>query len=108
MAALLLLALASAVASPVERGAGIYQSTCQACHLPSGQGIPGVFPPLAGSDFLRDRPRAIRVLCEGLSGPITVNGQAYNGVMPLFPLSDAEIADVLTFVYASWGNQDTV
>ena len=98
------LLLAFATAASAERGARIYQQTCQACHLPSGQGIAGVFPPLAASDFLRDRDRSIRVLCEGLSGPITVNGQPYHGVMPLFPLADGEVADVLTYVLGQWGN----
>ena len=101
----LLLAMALPASNPsAVRGEAIYRNVCQACHLPSGQGIPGVFPPLAGSDFLRDRTRVIRVLCEGLEGPIVVNGQRYNGVMPLFPLSDREVADVLTFVQGSWGN----
>jgi glucose/arabinose dehydrogenase/mono/diheme cytochrome c family protein len=100
-----LLALLAAVAGSARpAGESLYRAHCQACHLPSGQGVPGVFPPLAASDFLADRARTIRALCEGLSGPITVNGVAYNGVMPLLPLSDAEIAEVLTFVYSSWGN----
>jgi glucose/arabinose dehydrogenase len=67
---------------------------------------PPVYPPLAASDWLAaDRERTIRVLCEGLSGPITVNGIAYANTMPAQVLDDAQVADVLTFVGGSWGNQ---
>ena len=65
----------------------------------------GVFPPLAQSDFLmHDEERAIRVLLEGLQGPITVNGQTFNGVMPNFSLTDKEIASVLSYVRTNFGN----
>ena len=65
----------------------------------------GAFPPLASSDFLlADRDRAIRVVIDGLSGPVTVNGTDYNGVMPGVRLSDADVANVLTYVMKSWGN----
>lgn len=101
---MLSLALAALSVAAPSAGERLYHQTCQACHLTSGEGVPGVFPPLAGSDFLRDTNRVIRVLCEGLSGPVTVNGVKYQGVMPVFPLTDEEIAGVLTHVYASWGN----
>lgn len=52
-------------------GKSIFQQKCAMCHLPEGQGIPPVFPPLAGSDWLMaDRERTIKVLCEGLRGSI--------------------------------------
>lgn len=90
----------------MERGKKVYLSTCFACHLANGEGMPGVFPPLAGSDFLTaDKDRAVRIAVKGLSGPITVNGKAYNNVMPPQPqLEDAQVADVLTYVLNSWGN----
>ena len=75
------------------------------CHLASGQGVPGTYPPLTNSDFLAaDRSRAIRIICEGLSGAIEVNGRTYHNVMPAVVLNDQEAADVLTFVNNSWGN----
>lgn len=92
----------------VQRGKQVYMQTCFACHLPDGKGIPAVFPPLAGSDYLQaDRERAVRTVIKGLSGPITVNGTNYNNVMtPLGDvLNDQQIADVLTYVYNSWGNK---
>jgi nitrite reductase (NO-forming) len=74
-----------------------------------GQGVPGAFPPLAGSDFLNaDKNRAIRIVMNGLSGEIVVNGKPFNSVMPALQLGDEEIANVLTFVYDSWGNSKKV
>ena len=95
--------------SPAQmtRGARVYRSVCLACHLPDGRGFPGVCPPLAGADYmLADRERAIRVVLEGLKGPIVVNGEHYNGEMPPLAagLTDQQVADVLTFAFNSWGN----
>ena len=92
----------------IQFGQEIYNQVCAACHQPQGEGIAGVFPPLANSDYLNaDADRAIRAVVAGLSGEISVNGAAYNGVMPAMNLSDEEVANVMTFVYASWGNNPT-
>jgi nitrite reductase (NO-forming) len=90
----------------MERGKKVFLSVCFACHMQEGQGLPGVFPPLAESDFLKaDKDRAIRIPLKGLSGPVTVNGKQYNNVMPpQTQLSDSQVADVLTYVMNSWGN----
>ncbi|MCO1335287.1 copper-containing nitrite reductase [Microbulbifer sp. OS29] len=90
-------------------GERTYAQNCMACHQSSGQGIPGAFPPLAGSDYLLSSPnRSIDVLLHGLSGEIVVGGQSYNGVMPAVQLSDESIANVLTYVLNSWGNNGGV
>ena len=89
----------------IKFGERAYLANCVACHQPGGIGIAGVFPPLAKSDYLNaDKKRAIQVVMNGLEGPITVNGQKINGVMPRLGLSDEDIANVLTYVYNSWGN----
>ncbi|HUJ44639.1 MAG TPA: copper-containing nitrite reductase [Opitutaceae bacterium] len=89
----------------IERGKRVFMQTCFACHQPDGKGLPGIFPPLAGSDFLRaDRERPIRIVTKGLTGPVAVNGQTFNNIMPAQVLSDQQIADVLTYVTNSWGN----
>ena len=77
------------------------------CHQPTGQGLPNVFPPLAKSDFLMaDKQRSVEVVMKGLSGPVTVNGKQFNSVMPpMSQLRDDEIANILTYVRNSWGNQ---
>ena len=68
--------------------------------------MPGVFPPLAKSDYLMaDKDHSILGVTKGLSGPIKVNGVDYNGVMPPVMLNDEQIASVLTYVRNSWGNQ---
>lgn len=93
----------------IESGRQIYKNTCMACHQANGEGIPSAFPPLAKSDFLNaDKNRAIKAIVNGLSGKITVNGKEYDSAMPAWELNDNEVADVLTFVYSSWGNSGKV
>ena len=90
----------------IEKGKRVYLQNCAMCHQPDGNGLPQVFPPLAQSDYLMaDKTRSIGVVLRGLSGPVTVNGHLYNGVMPpQVLLSNEQVADVLTFVRNSWGN----
>ena len=89
----------------MENGKRIYEGTCMACHQSNGTGLAGAFPPLAKSDFLNaDRKRAIQVVIGGLSGPVTVNGKTFNSVMPAQQLNDEDVANVLTYIYNSWGN----
>lgn len=93
----------------IRMGKATFAQNCAACHQPDGKGIPGAFPPLAGSDFLNgDKKRAISVVKNGKSGEITVNGTKFNGVMPAQNLSDEDIANVLTYVYSAWGNSKKV
>jgi nitrite reductase (NO-forming) len=89
----------------IEKGKRVYMQACFACHQANGQGLPGVFPPLAKSDYLMaDKERSIRAVVKGLSGEITVNGKKYNGVMPPVSLSEEQVANVLTYVRNTWGN----
>jgi mono/diheme cytochrome c family protein len=92
--------------APPADGAAVYAGTCAACHQASGEGAPGLFPPLAGSQWVTgDAGRLARLVLHGLSGPITVRGVEYTGQMPPWrQLSDAELAAVLTHVRTSWGN----
>jgi nitrite reductase (NO-forming) len=91
-----------------KAGEALFAGTCSVCHQPNGQGLEGVFPPLAKSDFLMaDLKRAIGIVLNGLTGPVTVNGKAFNSVMPpMSQLNDDEVANILTYVRNSWGNQD--
>ena len=90
----------------MTKGQGIYNANCAACHQPNGQGLAGAFPPLAGSDYLSgNREDVISAALFGLTGPITVNGVDYNGVMPsLGHLPDEDLAAAITYVFGSWGN----
>jgi nitrite reductase (NO-forming) len=93
------------LAERIEDGKSIYNKTCFACHQPTGEGLPNTFPPLANSDYLNaDANRAIEFILKGKTGEIIVNGKKYNSVMTAQVLTDDEIANVLTFVYNSWGN----
>jgi len=90
----------------VQAGGALFNGTCSVCHQANGEGMPAVFPPLAKSDFLAaDINRAIGIVLNGRSGAITVNGKDFNSVMPpMSQLNDDEIAHILTYVLASWGN----
>jgi nitrite reductase (NO-forming) len=90
----------------VEKGKQVFMQTCFVCHGVDGKGIPNQIPPLAESDYLMaDQERAIRIVLQGQTGEMTVNGKKYNGTMlPLNNLSDDEIANALTYVQNSWGN----
>jgi len=93
----------------MEFGKQAYMQTCFACHQAEGQGIPNAFPPLANSDYLNANvDRAIGAVLNGLTGEITVNGEKYNSVMTRQMLSTDEIANVMTYVYNSWGNSGKV
>jgi Putative multicopper oxidases len=91
----------------IKAGEARFTGTCSVCHQPNGAGLEGVFPPLARSDFLMaDKKRAIGIVVNGLSGKVTVNGKAYDSVMPpMSQLTDDEIANILTYVRNGWGNQ---
>ncbi len=92
----------------MEQGKGVFMQTCFVCHQPEGQGIPGQIPPLAKSDYFAkmSNAEAIHQVLAGSSGEVVVNGQRYNGTMtPLNYLSDDQVANVLTYVRNSFGNE---
>ena len=91
----------------MKRGAAVYARTCIACHQPTGLGLPPVFPPLANASIVAGNPELpVKFILQGLMGPITVNGMTYNSMMPpVAGVSDADIADVLTYVRQSFGNK---
>lgn len=89
----------------LEQGKALYLQHCFICHQLNGQGLPGVYPPLARSDYLlKDRELAVRILCEGLRGEIEVNGVKYDGLMPPVVMEDRQVAQVLNYICNSWGN----
>jgi nitrite reductase (NO-forming) len=94
------------VQQQVKAGETLFNGTCSVCHQSNGAGVPNVFPPLAKSDFLAADPkRAIGIVINGLSGPVSVSGQNFNSVMPpMSQLNDDEVANILTYTLNSWGN----
>ena len=95
------------LADQVGAGKALFNGTCSVCHQSNGAGLPGVFPPLAGSDYLNADPkRAVGAVIHGLSGKLTVNGKEYDSVMPpMNQLNDDEVANILTYALNSWGNK---
>ncbi len=96
-----------AAAGAAVNGGQLFVAKCQACHQAAGQGLPGVFPPLAGASWVTGAPEApLQIMLHGLNGAIEVAGTTYNGAMPAFgeQMNDAEIAAVLTHIRSQWGN----
>ena len=90
----------------IEKGKELYSINCQSCHMEQGEGLEGVFPPLAKSDYLMaDKKRAVRQIINGISGTIKVNGVDYSGEMQGYPLSDEEVASLMNYIRNSFGNQ---
>lgn len=93
----------------IKRGQKLYTQNCANCHGPQGAGVPGAFPPLAESEWVIG-PNSERflpkILIYGLVGPVTVKGNEYNGNMPAqSSYTDAQIAQVLSYIRTQWGNQ---
>ncbi|WP_127346372.1 cytochrome D1 domain-containing protein [Pseudidiomarina mangrovi] len=96
----------SSTALASDDGKKAYEANCQACHQPTGKGLPGAFPPLAGNpNISADKLHVVRTVLQGMTGPLEVNGSKFNAVMPSMQhLSDDDIAELSTYVLNSWGN----
>ena len=87
-------------------GAKIYAAYCTNCHQQDGKGLAAIFPPLAGADYLMENlERAACIIKNGQAAEIVVNGETYNQMMPGNPITNLEIAEVLTYITNEWGNQ---
>jgi mono/diheme cytochrome c family protein len=89
----------------IVAGEEIFQDFCLQCHLTTGAGVSGVFPPLKDSDYLMNNiDKSIAGIKFGLKGEIVVNDEIYDGVMAKQGLDDEEIADVMNYILNQWGN----
>jgi nitrite reductase (NO-forming) len=89
-----------------ERGKEIYLRNCISCHMDQGEGLEGIFPPLAKSDYmLANKKRAIQQTLYGVSGEMTVNGILYNGEMNAFDLTDEQTSDLMNYIFNSFENK---
>jgi len=97
----------AAAAGGAVDGKALYAAQCAACHQASGAGLPGVFPPLDGSEWVQGEPRVLaNILLHGITGEITVKGNKYQGAMPAFAqLGDAELAGIASFIRGNWSNK---
>lgn len=100
----------SAGAPGSVNGQQIFTANCAACHQATGKGLPGVFPPLDGSEWVVADERVVaNILLHGINGDITVAGSTYKGAMPPFKqLDDAELAAVASYVRTAWSNKAAV
>lgn len=89
----------------IERGKTVYETYCQSCHTEDGKGMEAVFPPLAKSPNLADKNRLLKIIVQGMRGPIKVNNVNYDGEMPGTVLTDEQAADVANYIRNSWGNK---
>ncbi|HEV7993446.1 MAG TPA: cytochrome c [Gemmatimonadaceae bacterium] len=89
-------------------GKQVYATTCAACHQATALGVEGTYPPLAGSEWVTgDEAKLVRIVLNGLTGPVEVAGETYSGAMPPWGgvLKDADIAAVTTYLRSSFGNK---
>jgi mono/diheme cytochrome c family protein len=101
-------AAGAAAREQLPDGKQVYATTCAACHQATGEGVAGVFPPLVGSEWVPgDEGKLARIILHGITGPIEVAGETYNGMMPPWggTMKDADIAAVITYVRSAWGNK---
>jgi len=95
------------VAELRQEGHELFHTRCFVCHQPDGRGLPGTYPPLAGSPWLLDAEspeRCTKILLHGLTGRVLVKDQMFDAEMPNFKLTDRQIAAALTFVRSAWSN----
>jgi mono/diheme cytochrome c family protein len=106
---------AAAKVDPVAMGKSAFNAVCVTCHQATGQGVPNIYPPLAGSEWVNGpASRVIRIVLYGLKGDVHVEGHDFNAAaMPVFGQvsgsaynwSDEKVAAVLTYVRQEWGNK---
>ncbi len=98
---------AGAPAAGAPSGKALYEAKCASCHQSNGLGVPGVFPPIAGAEVPNGPAAAhIKIVLEGMSGPVKVLGKDYNGSMPPWnQLPSEEIAAIVTYERTAFGNK---
>lgn len=100
--------LTAAQRALMAKGEAFYRG-CAACHGPNGGGVANLAPPLAGAEWVTGPPDWLgRIILQGMSGPITVKGETWNGAMPAHQqqasLDDETLAGLMTYLRRSWGN----
>ena len=90
----------------IERGKNVYIVYCLSCHMENGEGIEGLYPPVANSDYMiADSVRAVQQIIYGVTGEIMVNGKKYNTKMEKIDLNDEQVSDVMNYMRNSWGGK---
>lgn len=90
-------------------GKELYEQNCANCHQKDGKGLQSLYPPIAGSDYLKDKEKVIYIIKNGLAGEILVNGKKYNQPMPANnQLTNLDIAEVVTYIYYEWNGETKI
>jgi mono/diheme cytochrome c family protein len=96
--------------NPYQQGQNLYTVFCANCHMDDGTGLEGLIPPLANSDWLRERQKEVACLIRyGIQDTLTVNGERYGQPMAgIDRLTDTEITNIVNYINHAWGNRDGV
>jgi len=90
-------------------GQRVYVENCANCHQTDGKGLAAIYPPINGSDYLKNKEKVICLIRHGLNGPIMVNGRRWNRPMPANPqLTDIDVATLTTYLYTQWGGETSI
>ena len=89
----------------IQNGQSIYSTYCMSCHMEDGNGLEGVYPSLVKTGTLSDINRLVKIVTQGMRGPITVKGVKYDAEMAGVELADQDVADVINYIRNSWGNK---
>lgn len=95
----------STLKASMERGKNVYITYCLSCHMMEGQGVEGVYPPLAKNPNMGLKERMIQATLKGMKGTLKLNDKTYNIDMAPVSLNDQDAADVLNYIRNSWGNK---
>ncbi len=108
LGSLLFVAISACGKTDHLQGKAIYVKHCANCHLDQGQGLRRLIPPLAGADYLRERPAdVVRGIRHGMEGPMVVNGVTYNYQMPANQdLTEFQIVNVVNYINTAFGNSN--
>jgi len=88
-----------------QNGKLVYEANCISCHMEDGNGLEGVYPSLVKTGNLKDANRLVKIIQQGMRGPITVKGVKYDLEMAASNLTDQETADVINYIRNAWGNK---
>ncbi|AFK04817.1 hypothetical protein Emtol_3691 [Emticicia oligotrophica DSM 17448] len=90
-------------------GKELYEQNCANCHQKDGTGFKELYPPIVGSEYLKDKSQVISIIKNGLSGEIVVKGKKYNQPMPAnHSLTNLDIAEITTYIYAEWQGEKKI
>ena len=92
-------------AASLQNGQNVYATYCMSCHMENGEGLENAFPSLVKTGNLNDKNRLVKIILQGMRGPISVKGVKYESEMAGADLTDKEVADVINYIRNSWGNK---